>query len=383
MKVLLIFVAVFFFLIFSYSKAHAIEDPLSVANNKIGIHILFPEEIKEVTKLINSNGGDYGYVVIPIQSGDKDLVKWQKFMDTARQSHIIPIIRLASEGDYFNTKVWRTPNQYDIVDFANFLSSLSWPTKNRYIVVFNEPNRSDEWGGTSNPSQYAQILDYAIATFKARSEDFFVISAGLDNAAAQNPPHSYSDLDFLKEMNRAVSGIFNKIDGLGSHSYPNPGFSAPPSKQDKISIATFRYELDLTQNFGAKKLPVFITETGWSRSSLTDEHAAQYYKQSFESVWNDKSIVTVTPFLFKAGHPFDMFSFINPDGSETKQYKAIEQLSKIKGDPAQNVLGAKTQEETVPSKPLISLKIDSTKLLIPSISKTSVANIIFKWLMKI
>src|SRR5207237_665424 len=116
-------------------KAFAIENPLAVPNNKIGIHILFDSELQQAAQLINSNGGDWGYITIPIQAGDRDLVKWQQFMNAAKQYHVIPILRLATEGDYFNTKVWSKPSPADIMDFANFLNSLTWPVKNRYVIV--------------------------------------------------------------------------------------------------------------------------------------------------------------------------------------------------------------------------------------------------------
>ena len=48
--------------------ASAAENPLAVANNKIGIHVLDPSELPAAAKLVNNNGGDWGYVTIPIQS---------------------------------------------------------------------------------------------------------------------------------------------------------------------------------------------------------------------------------------------------------------------------------------------------------------------------
>src|SRR5437868_13182611 len=87
--------------------AYAITDPLQMPNNIFGVHILFPAELDNAAKIINSNGGDWGYVTIPIQSGDKSINKWQEFMNHAKELHIIPILRLATEGDYFNTSVWR------------------------------------------------------------------------------------------------------------------------------------------------------------------------------------------------------------------------------------------------------------------------------------
>src|SRR3990172_13014425 len=87
-------VSLFIVLLFGLSnkETYSIYDPKSVPNNKIGIHILFPSEIHKAKDMINSNGGDWGYVTIPIQAGDKDIRKWQNFMDEARSLHLIPIL---------------------------------------------------------------------------------------------------------------------------------------------------------------------------------------------------------------------------------------------------------------------------------------------------
>src|SRR5690348_16250176 len=155
MKLLFLISIMVFTLLFTANPAFAIEDPRASPNNKAGIHILFTSELNQAAKLVNSNGGDWGYVTIPIQVGDSNLKKWQDFMNTCKSLHLIPIIRLSTEGDYFNTSSWRVPDYSDILDFANFLNSLTWPVENRYIVVFNEVNRGDEWGGTPDPTDYA------------------------------------------------------------------------------------------------------------------------------------------------------------------------------------------------------------------------------------
>ena len=142
MPVLLI---VFFLFSVCLSPASAIVSPLSVPNNRIGVHILDPNEIFDAAKLVNSGGGDWGYVTIPIRSDDRDLAKWTQFMQAAGRLHLIPIIRLIT---YHSSGQWVAPTAYDLVDFSNFLNGLPWPVKNRYIVLFNEPNHAKEWGGT-------------------------------------------------------------------------------------------------------------------------------------------------------------------------------------------------------------------------------------------
>ena len=114
MKRIFVAIALFFSLFLAY-PVQASENPLDHPNNKFGVHILFPSELPDAAKLVNSNGGDWGYVTIPIQAGDKDVTKWQDFLDQCGKLHIIPIIRLATEGDYFNTAVWRKPSPLDIL----------------------------------------------------------------------------------------------------------------------------------------------------------------------------------------------------------------------------------------------------------------------------
>lgn len=314
--------------------AQAIENPFSSFNNKFGVHILFPSELESAAKLVNSNGGDWGYVIIPIQSDDMSREKWQDFMYEAKKLHVIPILRLATKGDIYNTKVWKKPTESDIVDFANFLNSLNWPVKNRYIVVFNEVNRGDEWGGSLNVGEYTHILVFAIDIFKSKSPDFFMINAGLDNAAPGLPPIYENEYTFLREMNISVPGIFNKLDGFASHSYPNPAFSQPPTSLSSTGISSFVYERKLLKTMTDKSLPVFITETGWSGNVLSDAVRAAYFKNAFNNVWSDIGIVAVTPFILKSNASFSEFSLTNNDGSPTLQYDMLKSLPKVRGMPA-------------------------------------------------
>lgn len=334
MRVFLYLLVSFLFFLTNGATAFAIENPLGVSNNRFGVHILFPEEVERASNLVNSSGGEWGYVTIPIQASDRDLKKWQKFMDDCFKYKIIPIIRIATENYYFDTKVWREPTEEDIIDFANFLNSLDWPIKNRYVVIFNEVNRFDEWGGNVNPGEYGRILEYAVAFFKSRSQNFFVISAGLDNAADNRPNHFMDQYDFIVKMNSGVPGIFNQVDGLASHSYPNPGFKQSPSVDTNKSIASFRHESLLVKQISGKDHPIFITETGWSLQNVKEEKVADYFEEAFDSVWNSENLVAVTPFLLRAGMgPFSQFSLINIDGSPNLAYRSLQNIPKVKGTP--------------------------------------------------
>jgi hypothetical protein len=368
---------------FSASASLAVYDPASKPNNIFGIHILFPEEISEAARLVNSSGGDWGYITIPIQASDKNLKKWQNFMDSCREKHLIPLVRLATDGDYFNTVSWSKPTEADVLDFANFLNSLNWPTKNRYVIIYNEVNRGDEWGGSPQPAEYANILSYASDAFKQRSDEFFVISAGLDNASADIAGQSMNEYNFLRQMDAAVPAVFEKIDGISSHSYPNPGFSQPPLSYGYQGTASFKQERDLIENLSGKSLPVFITETGWTGDKISDSVQSAYYQTAFTSVWNDQSVIAVTPFILSAGGgPFTQFSFIKEGSEKEGKYNTVINMAKVKGEPILN-------NYPLASKPVGAQGSLSVESFTNAIKQSYTANIskptksFFKWLLNI
>lgn len=341
-------------------------DPTSVPNNKVGIHILFPEEVIKAAKIINNDDkGAWGYVTIPIQASDRNRDKWQKFFDQCTSLKVIPIIRVATVPDGSN---WAKPGDTDLIDFANFLNDLKWPTQNRYVILFNEVNRSDEYGGVVSPEDYADILNNAIDIFKSKSPDFFILPAGLDNAAA-NTKTSIKWQTYLTRMHSEQPEIFNKIDGWTSHGYPNPDFSSRPDVSGSNRIDSYKYDLTFLRQFTGKTLPVFITEAGWSNKYLSDQQVSFYYQHAFNFAWSDKNIIAVTPFLLDAQDgPFKQFSFIDSSGNlksfastvsnfasqgEPKFPEVVQKtdstLAQTPGDllPTPNILGTNTEVSAI------------------------------------
>jgi hypothetical protein len=313
----------------------ALYDPLSKPNNFYGMHVLFDSELGETAELVNSNGGEWGYIMVPIQMGDYDLEKWQGFMNSASEKKMIPIVRLMTDPYWANTNVWRKPNTSDLIDMANFLNSLNWPIENRYIIVFNEMNRYDEWGGGApNPEEYVDILSKTVDIFKERSGDFYMIMGGLDNAAPDDGTKHMSVFTYLERMAQHNPDAFKKIDGFSSHSYPNPGFEQPPSQDAVMGTSTYKFEYEFISQVAGAPKPAFITETGWDNTKVSQETIAAYYKESFETIWgNDRDkIVAITPFLLRSHGGFDQFAFVVND-QKTRYYDTVKELKKIKGEP--------------------------------------------------
>ena len=249
-------------------------------------------------------------------------------MQDCDRLHLIPILRIASfpVDDH-----WMAPNEWDLIDFSNFLNDLPWPVKNRYVIIYNEPNHEGEWGGFVYPAEYARVLDRAIDIFHKINPDFFIIAAGMDSSAP-NGPNSMSGYEYLQAMNDRISGIFGKLDGFSSHSYGNPAFSTPPNIYSTVNIANYRFEENFLSSVGVNNVKIFITEAGWRADLTGEEKASKYYLQAFQNVWIDDNIVAVTPFLLSAqSGPFTGFSFTDSDFKPFA--KSLISLPKNNGQP--------------------------------------------------
>lgn len=328
------------------SSVRAITDPLSVPNNRFGIHIIqaTPDESSPAAELTNTNG-DWGYVTVLIESTDRKHDKWQEFFNDLRRRHLIPLVRLAThpEGSY-----WKRPYEGEEEAWADFLDRLNWPTKNRYIIIYNEPNHATEWGNKVDAESYAKVLDQVVTALKSKNQDFFVLNAGFDASAPSIPPGFEDQAIFMRKMNEAVPGVFEKLDGWVSHSYPNPGFVGSPEGFGRGTVRTYVWEMQQLRNLGVQKdLPVFITETGWKHAEGLSydpwlpkvDVVAKYYQAAFENAWSASRIVAVTPFLLNYQEtPFDHFSFkkIAKEGQDYySMYQTIRDLPKVSGKPIQ------------------------------------------------
>ena len=317
-------------------------DPLSVPNNKYGIHIVDPNDLGSTKELVNSNLGDWGYVTLVIQEDDRDHGKWQRVFNDMRSLHLIPIVRIAThiQGDS-----WAKPYKDSASDWARFLHSLNWPIENRYVVLFNEPNHANEWGKTLEPEEYARTLVAHAQKLRETSEDFFILPAGLDVSAASDGRTLDASV-YLSRMFAAEPKLADYLDGWTSHSYPNPAFSGSPYAVGRGTLRSYQWELMRLKELGVtKKLPVFITETGWvhregvtpNSALLTTDQVGANLVVAANTVWNDPNIVAVTPFVLSyQGLPFDHFSWKKLGSSDYySHYYAYQKLIKLNGRPKQ------------------------------------------------
>jgi hypothetical protein len=127
-----------------------------------------------------------------------------------------------------------------------------------------------------------------------------------------------------------------------------------------------------------RNLPVFITETGWAHREgvipdsnyLAAEQVAQYFELAANTVWTDKNIVAITPFLLNyQSFPFANFSWQKPALSADvpsspnfyPQFDTYRSLPKIAGNPLREINSTPT---LIPlSRPILGVETASSNSL--------------------
>jgi len=315
--------------------------------NKFGVHLGDTNHLQQAAELVNSNKGDWGWITVVIRSNELNKQQWQNFFNQSRRLHLNPIVRLATKT---SGKHWKRPNQTEIKQMAEFLNQLIWPTKNKFIIAFNEPNHGNEWGGGVDVKNYADIFLFTQKAFKKLENNFFVLFAGPDQAAPHKPPNYFSAKEFYRQIYLYKPEIFKNIDGLASHSYPNHGFVGLPSDQGWASIRGYQSELLLLKKFGAKdNLPVFITETGWPHQEgvikktkfYPEQKLGKLFQEAFKIWNNDEKVYAFTPFIlyFPQGN-FSNFAWLDENKQPYSFYQDVQKIEKQSWWPEQDDAGA-------------------------------------------
>lgn len=342
----------------------AVPRPIAPASNKAGVHLLlddgrehwpdslWPEHLRYAREAV----GEWGFVTVLLATDNLEADKWQVFMDLCAEYHLTPIIRLATEFDRTGRHWERPPEDADgryrtiAAEYANFLAGLEWPTDQHFVIVGNEPNHGNEWGGAPDPAAYARYLIDMADAIHAADPQARVLNAGFDpfapDSGGQPMPDGFVYLDevtFLDQMVAAEPDVFRFIDVWASHPYPTGPFTDPPWQQVtqidaggpdepplgtvRLGINSYEWELWKLSTFGITSLPVMITETGWRHTETADpeatdtstnmpdaQTAADYLMQAFYgsdnpslahmwTPWNtDPRVIAVTPFAFN-GEP--------------------------------------------------------------------------------
>ncbi|HWS48837.1 MAG TPA: hypothetical protein VN174_02200 [Candidatus Methanoperedens sp.] len=315
---------------------------LASERNIFGLHLTQTGDLDSAKDIINSNGGDWGYVTVVIRTDQLDKNTWQDFFDKCRKYHLIPIIRLAT---IMENNSWKAPSTEDIDNLANLLNSLNWPMIPQYIIPFNEINHAKEWGGTIDIKNFTDTFIYTSEKFKSLNPNFYILSAPLDLASPEKLPQNKSAKNIYKEIYLHNPKYFDSFDALASHSYPNHGYVGTPNDTGQHSILGYQWELEYIRSLGINKTyPIFITETGWPHREGVKKNnqyyslktAVEFYLKALDIWQKDSQVMAVTPFIYNYSQaPFDHFSWLNSDEQLYPEYQQIIDLPKRQNQPQQ------------------------------------------------
>ncbi|MCD6521010.1 MAG: beta-galactosidase [Anaerolineae bacterium] len=210
-------------------------------------------------------------------------------------------------------------------DYAEFIYAFVDHFRGRvhYIIIWNEPNLSFEWGyRPPDPAAYTELLCKAYRKAKEADPKIQVLAAGLAPTLA--PPGSewgMDDLEFLRQMYARGAGAC--FDGMAIHAY---GLTFPPDdppdpRQINFARAELIHQVMEENSDGAKFC--YITEGGWNdhprwTKAVRPYQRIQYTIRAYEKALQEwEWCKAVCMWVFRYPWPQksyqDYYAFVTPE----------------------------------------------------------------------
>ncbi len=243
---------------------------------------------------------------------------------------------------------WARPNETtstyldeDYFDaFAQFAAAFARRYRERvhYIIVWNEPNLSLEWGYRPvDPAAYTDLLCRTYRAVKAVAPETRVLGGALaPTLAPLGSEWGMNDLAFLQAMYDA--GARDCFDILAVHAY---GWTFPPdapASPDAVNFARTELLREIMARNGDVNKPVIITEGGWNdhprwTKAVRPMQRVLYTLEAYEKVWKTWDwALAFCPWAFRyprAARSYqDYFTFVAVDFTPKPIYIAVQQYAR-------------------------------------------------------
>ncbi len=254
------------------------QQTVQTSNPKMGVHTRLTDEaepwkIKRTLEMVREMGAPWIVEYFPWgyyepEPGRFDWNHPDLVIDHANRQGLTVIARLGFVPEWARPKD-TTPLYLDEENYAAFGRYAAefarrYAGKVKYIILWNEPNLSLEWGYRPvDPESYVKLLKTVYPMIKAANPDVQVLAGALAPSLA--PPGSewgMNDLLYLQRMYDAGASDF--FDILAIHAY---GWHFDPDEPAAPDVVDFRRAELLRQimveNGDAAKTAM-ITEGGWN-----------------------------------------------------------------------------------------------------------------------
>ena len=150
------------------------------------------------------------------------------------------------------------------------------------VEIWNEPYGSWNWEPASDPDAYAALVSAAAPAIHAVDPGMTVLMSGdLEGShPGAKPAVTYAWLARLLAADPALAKLVN---GLDVHPYPTPSNLGPDDDGRDIERSFGRVSLIRQVELAAGvRLPIWITEIGWSTAPDTQQAVSDHMQASFE-----------------------------------------------------------------------------------------------------
>ncbi|GEM_PF-2223283 len=305
----------------------------AAAPNKVGVNLAGFYDTAYLRATARAVG-EWGYVGV-LTSPDQAF-RLQQLLDDCASLHLIPLLRISVTGGQDDR--WEKPQLRDALFWVNVFNTLNWHDLPRLLVVNNEVNLDQEWGGKANPAEYADWLSLFARTIRATASPpgaYKIMMSALTLGASDESGQTIHPATFVKGMKAAIPDIFNQVDGTAINIYT----LRPYTDNRRWNYLGYREQLDLM----GRDVPVYIMEEGLDpHFPYTDQDLADQVRIGWPTWQNDPLVVTVMPLAYVPGVylPEDMrhsggFWFFGLDGggSVTAISRTYAALASIADDP--------------------------------------------------
>jgi hypothetical protein len=321
-------------------------------NPKLGVHTRLTDEvepwkIQRTFEMVREMGASWvvEYFLWAAQEPARGVYDWTHadlVVDHARNQGLTVIARLGYVPEWARppktSALYLDDSGYDA--FAEFVYAFVQHFKGRVgqIVIWNEPNLSQEWGyRPPDPAAYARLLQRAYLAAKQADPDVVVLGGALaPTLAPRGSEWAMNDLDYLQAMYDAGAGPY--FDALAVHSY---GWTFGPDEPPSPDAVNFRrvelaHEVMLRNGDAAK--PVYITEAGWNdhprwTKAVRPAQRVAYTIEAYEKAlrdWPWVKMIAVWAFRYPrpAGTYQDYYTFVDGDFHPKPIYLAVQEYAR-------------------------------------------------------
>ena len=204
-----------------------------------------------------------------------------------------------------------------------------------YIIIWNEPNLSYEWGFRPvDPESYVKLLATVYPLVHQAHPNVSILAGALaPTLEPEGSPAGLNDLLYLERIYEADGAAY--FDGLAAHAY-GLGFQleAAPAP-DLLNFRRVELLRELMVRYGDADKPIFVTEGGWNDHprwtwSVKPAQRVTYSLGAYALALNEWSwCPAVVLWVFRTPAPLrnyqDYFAFVTSDFRERPIYTFAQQ----------------------------------------------------------